>query len=772
MGLLLNPSIQYIVGIKPPKDVGPRPILPVFFALTQNDGRKSNKHYAVAASRCEGLNASRGLVTDLLQVYHFFRGDLHYVGTGACTAGREIVPQFSLKHLVHAVDDVLSGTAKRARMVPPLIVHLFVTCLQMLTAPPESGGVIEDDSRQRRQLQSDFATHLNTALSPTSWSDVCHLYMDAIDRHYTTEASAGKNVLQGLPIDADYLLGVTDEEAEMPYTELPAGYNGYLGDPEGTLARAHVKLERHDPWLLTAEELMGLLRALTDDVLARKPEISEDLSNREEQMYELLKAKRAADAKFRKVRLAYEGPKEPRRKRPVLTTNAEDKASKEGQVNEEISAEEANRKSLDSNGGEEGRDKADKKWKPTATKKQFESARKAQQKASDAYEKGVRKLMARTEPVGWDRNHDAVYCFRHDPEVLYLELLKPTPIAYVTVPEDMQTKKSTWHVIETKSLFDQFVHCLDLRGKRENSLYEELMGPQGAQQSLRRFLYDDIKERSNALSQMKEKEDLKRRLENAKLKCDEEEGRRSGRLASRAEEELGQIEADIAQLEQKINTGAIVKELDYEEFTGLELLRKYDDAGKAETRRTREKMVGATVNKFESLHCSKLRSTGNIDDTGFVGMLVAKMLEVEEICEYLVPWDTKDITRQKWIADLENLVVAWNAASPLQIGPADAASQSSLEVTSTPSSAFSEVSRGSSKKRLSTGDAASDSKKMKADNESAGPSSLSVSQAVAKLRVSPCFINSTLCHSGLTVVCFCYGFRVNIYLLPSNPCWI
>ena len=243
---------------------------------------------------------------------------MHYVGTGEDTADREIVPPFTLKHLIYAVDDILSGTAKRARMVPPLIVHLFVTCLQMLTAPPETGGVIEDDSKERRQLQRDFCTHLNVALSPTSWADVCHMYMDAIDRHYTTEASVGKNVLPGLPIDVNYVLGVTDEEAEMPFTELPAGYTGYLGDPEGTLARAHTKLDRMDPWLLTAEEIMALLRALTDDVLSRKPEICEDISNREEKMYELLKAKRAADAKFRKIRLAFEGPKQKPRK-PAAT---------------------------------------------------------------------------------------------------------------------------------------------------------------------------------------------------------------------------------------------------------------------------------------------------------------------------------------------------------------------------------------------------------------------------------------------------------------------
>jgi len=721
-------------GVKPPKEVGPRPQLPFFFHLTETDDRKTNRGYAAAASKAENVEQDcRGLVSDMLQVYHFFRGDVHYQGSGKATSGREIVPAFTLKHLVYAVDDILNGTAKRTRMIPPLIVHLFVTCLQILTAPPDE-NIVEDDSYPRRQLQKDFATHLNGALSPTSWADVCFLYMDALHRHSTTDASVAKNVLQGLPIDTDYLLGLKDEEVELPFTDLPSGYKGYFGQPEGSLARAHSKLDRMDPWLLTAEELMALLRALTDDVLSRKPEISEDISHREEAMYELLKAKRAADSKLRKIRLAYEGPKEPRRVRPTAAgddnakteRNSDDKTDEIGKAFED--------------GNQEDSEKKVEEWKPTATKKQFLAAEKAQQKASDAYEKGVRSLMARTEPVGFDRNFNGVYCFRHDPDVLYVEMVKPSTSPEHNLLGDMLPKKIAWHVITKKSVFDQFVESLDLRGKRERALYEDLVGPQGSHQSLRRFLHDDIKERADAASQLKEKENLKRKLENAKLRCDEEEGRRSGRLAGQAEKELVEIENDINKLEEKMKSGAVKVEYDYHELTGLDLLKSYDKAGSVETRRTREKKVAATVNTFDSMQCSKLYSTGNIDGTGFVGMLVAKMLEIEGTCNELIPWDRTDVTRSTWISDLENLVVAWNSASPSEAGPSDAATQASSSPKQWAGGAnvitpMIDVST-SKKKRPSTGET-SDAKRAKVEIDSSSQhSSLTVSQAVSKLRVS------------------------------------
>ena len=165
---------------------------------------------------------------------------------------------------------------------------------------------------------------------------------------------------------------------------------------------------------------------------------------------------------------------------------------------------------------------------------------KAQQKAHDAYEKGLRTLTARTEPVGYDRNNNAVYFFNHDPDAIYVEVNKvpPTVTDDSKLPADMLMKKYHWHVIETKSLFDAYTSSLDIRGKRESNLYDEMVGPAGGHYSLKRGLYDDLKEKSEKAARVREREELDRRLANARIACqaeEEEGGRRSGRLQSRAQ---------------------------------------------------------------------------------------------------------------------------------------------------------------------------------------------------------------------------------------------
>jgi len=168
-----------------------------------------------------------------------------------------------------------------------------------------------------------------------------------------------------------------------------------------------------------------------------------------------------------------------------------------------------------------------------------DAAAKAQQKAHDAYNNGLRTLTARTEPVGYDRNYNAVYFFNHDPEKLYVEISKaPTVADDKNLPPDVLMKKYAWHVIETKSLFDAYTSSLDTRGKRENNLYDELVGPAGGHYSLKRGLYDDLKEQSEKAARLRQREDLDRRLENARIACqaeEEEGGRRSGRLQSKAQ---------------------------------------------------------------------------------------------------------------------------------------------------------------------------------------------------------------------------------------------
>lgn len=139
--------------------------------------------------------------------------------------------------------------------------------------------------------------------------------------------------------------------------------------------------------------------------------------------------------------------------------------------------------------------------------------------------------------MGFDRNYNAVYFFNHDPDMLYVEMSKPSTVTASHLPLDMLLKRYSWHVIDTKSLFDSFVSSLDIRGIREYDLYEALLGPVGGHYSLKRGLYDDKKEESDKAARVREREDLERRLANARIACQAEEdgGRRSGRLQSRAQ---------------------------------------------------------------------------------------------------------------------------------------------------------------------------------------------------------------------------------------------
>jgi len=238
------------------------------------------------------------------------------------------------------------------------------------------------------------------------------------------------------------------------------------------------------------------------------------------------------------------------------------------------------------------------------------------------------------------------------------------------LPLGVQFPRRSWHVIEKTSLFDSFTASLDVRGKREHDLYEELVGPQGAQQSLRRYLYDDVKEEAKAHAQLKEKEALKHKLEAARIRCNEEQGRRSGRLASHAESDLIALEEELQALEQRMEGKVEVDARDHNELTGLTVLQKYDSKSRIETRRTREKKLAsvAASSTIPTWQCSKLLSTGHIDGTGIIGMLVAEMMELEERCENLAPWEQDGKNRETWIMQLENAIVSWNSISPFVMG--------------------------------------------------------------------------------------------------------
>jgi Williams-Beuren syndrome DDT (WSD), D-TOX E motif len=458
------------------------------------------------------------------------------------------------------------------------------------------------------------------------------------------------------------------------------------------------------------------------------------MAAREQKMQELSQAKRAADFKFRKVRLAFEGPKRPNRSKPASASGATSGGVGNNGDNKGPDVENENGK----NGTTSD---AVQPFKPTATKKQFEAALRAQQKASDAYENGIRTLVARTEPVGFDRNFNAVYCFRHDPDVLYVEELRDPLVGNLVehLPLEFQPRRRSWHVIAKTSLFDLFLGSLDLRGKRENALYEELMGPFGQQRSLRRHLHDDLKVKAEAAAKVREMESLKKRLQSARIKCDEERGRRSGRLADAAEDELAHVQQEIDQLQRTLKeekTATPTETLDYEDLTGLQLLRKFDfgAGGRAvETRRSRQKQeVKVTANgsaaatTVPQMPCSKLVPTGNIDGTGAVGLLVSKLLEIEEMCESLAPWERTDIARSTWISKLESTVHAWYTISPFHVGPSDSATaERSNSIGYSPGSANGSVASSKRRRTESPGTAAA---------TSSGSSAPSIASVVNSIR--------------------------------------
>ena len=171
------------------------------------------------------------------------------------------------------------------------------------------------------------------------------------------------------------------------------------------------------------------------------------------------------------------------------------------------------------------------------------------------------------------------------------------------------------------------------------------------------FLEDDVKEKAEASARRKEKEALLKKLEIAKLKCDEDMGRRSGRLAGQAEDELCQVEGELLVFDQTGENNGVLAFTDYDTLSGGELMRKFDSLNGSETRRVREKKESSKSRT--TFECSKLVSSGNTDGTGIAGMLVAEVLELEEMCQSLVPWESAE--RQGWISKLENAVVGWHS---------------------------------------------------------------------------------------------------------------
>ena len=569
------------------------------------------------------------------------------------------IPKFSFKTLLYALDEVLSGNAKTAKALPPLITHLFVTALKMLTGPrvDSSGNTIEevDDGPAEARLLKDIA-ELNRGLNAISWSQVCFYYMDLMDQFFSSDTTSltshataylGERVLKPTgSLDMSYLWNEGSSSVDDAKNDNSGRGNGYLGSEVSTLHKAFKKLENQsEPWSLKADELMAILRALCDDILVRRPELADDIAGRGAKLHDLSKAKRAATVKYNKVRVALEGPKKS-----------------------------ANLKK--GNGGEEMKEEDSKPFVPTATKQQHDAALKALLRAEDAYDSGVTKLISQTEPVAFDRNFNAVYFFRSDPTMLHFELLKQhsTPKEVKNIGDaHVLAPQSTWHVVDTKPLFEQFLSSLDKRGRRENELLERL------NEGLGRKLQDDKQEISRSVGRERERQGLLRRIENARSACDGDDGRRSGRLANNAMEELetlqGELKLQMQAHEEEERQEKLGREAasDYNNLTGLNKVAELF-TGQRKTRSIRKKTDSVTdsLPTLADVPPHKLWMDESIGGNGTLHILASALLELETKANDLAPWGRDDKTRDKWRSDLITAVNCWTVECEMKLGPNEA----------------------------------------------------------------------------------------------------
>ena len=603
-------------------DLPPRPTLPLVISDP------------VSASA--STTSMQGIVEDILHIYHFFRGDVGWARLGPY---KNSVAPFTLNQLVAAVQHVLQGHAKQSRMVPPLLSHLFCVCLQYLTR--------------------DLPT-LHTGLTPASWGEILALYMYAMDKYVDTDMQPNANkILTGLPIDTDYLMGVTDtrtddELLDEPETESGENENAEEEEVESsglyfeeTTKQVVEKLlngrEQKDVWALNASELLALLRTLCDDLMTKTPLLEAEMDDKMTSIFESLKKKRAADAHFRKL----------------FNTRKKELADAEKELAENNTP------------GEEGQKPPQPKTKSiSVSEAKLERARKEQEKANSAYEKECWKGRVRTEPSAFDRNFNAAWTFPTDPEHIWIQemgpMTKQSSTMTWTLPHELRTHKTTWFALEKKSTLEAYLNSLDTRGKRESELYDAIV-------PCRRHVFDDVKEKEQMKSKLRELKDLSSKLENARLKV---EGRKSGRLAGQTEKEyfdlqtqMEALKASLAEDESAAAKASVVKPIDVLEATGVNLLQNFErgwteDAKKRSTRRDMKKQQkeDSQEDHIPKLRCSEMLPTGLLDGTGALGAIAAELIQLEKRANSLCSWDKH--SRESFMERLEKAVAAWNDVSP------------------------------------------------------------------------------------------------------------
>ena len=154
----------------------------------------------------------------------------------------------------------------------------------------------EKEKRKWKALKNDLVK-LGSILDEASWGETLMCYIDLMERFNSSDATFDSNVVPGFPItlvpfdndddddnDGDKKMSedkVNVEESGSDNTnDFVDGYFGYIGPADGAIYRGFTKLVRSDPWCLTAEELIAMLRVLTDDILAMKADMGEEFVKR------------------------------------------------------------------------------------------------------------------------------------------------------------------------------------------------------------------------------------------------------------------------------------------------------------------------------------------------------------------------------------------------------------------------------------------------------------------------------------------------------------
>lgn len=159
------------------------------------------------------------------------------------------------------------------------------------------GSDDNEENKKWESLKLDLVKLAGT-LDETSWGHTLMCYFDLMERFYSSDATQDENCLRGFPItliehddksgnenlEINPSSSDTKEENEDSEDESSSdvidGYHGYLGSPSSATHRGFTKLLRYDPWYLTAEEMMAMLRCLTDDILAMKINLAKELERR------------------------------------------------------------------------------------------------------------------------------------------------------------------------------------------------------------------------------------------------------------------------------------------------------------------------------------------------------------------------------------------------------------------------------------------------------------------------------------------------------------